>query len=157
MPGYMYYAIANSAYSNNPATCNSSAPPGPNCAFNDITLGNTLICGLSGSSCTAALTSAKIGFLSTVGYDMATGLGSVNAYNLAKQWSTVPFNSTTTTLNLSATTFAHGTPVTLSGTVSGSGTPTGDVAFIVSQGEIGVPVDLNFGNFTGPGPLDRKS
>src|SRR4029077_8729167 len=40
----------------------------------------------------------------------------------------------------------HGTGVTLSGTVTGNaGTPTGDVAFIVSQGEIGWPVDPNTG------------
>jgi len=157
MPGYIYYAIANSAYTANPATCNSSTPPAASCAFNDITLGNTLICGLSGGSCTAALTSAKIGFLSGVGYDMATGLGSVNAFNLANQWKNVAFNATTTTLNLSQTTFAHGTPITLSGTVSGSGTPTGDVAFIVSQGEIGVPVNPNTGAFAGAGAFTTLS
>jgi hypothetical protein len=148
MPGYIYYTLANNQYVNNPATCNSSGPPASNssCAFQDITTGNNLICGTS--SCTT--TPAKMGFNAATGYDMATGLGSVNAANLANQWSTVTFNSSSTTLNLTQTTFAHGTPITLSGSVSGSGTPTGDVAFIVSQGAIGDPVNPNTGALNGP-------
>jgi hypothetical protein len=145
MPGYIYYSLAAAQ---NTAACNSSTPPAPgsNCAFQDVTLGNNLICGLSGSSCTAALPAAKIGFNSAVGYDMATGLGSVNAYNLATQWKNVVFNSSSTTLNLSQTGFNHGDTITLSGAVSANaGTPTGDVAFIVSQGTIGWPVDPGTG------------
>ncbi len=131
-----------------PPACNSSTPPAPgsNCAFQDVTLGNNLICGLSGSSCTAALTQAKMGFNAGTGYDMATGLGSPNAANLANQWKNVVFNSSTTTLNLSQTGFNHGSTITLSGSVSANaGTPTGDVAFIVSQGAIGWPVDPGTG------------
>jgi hypothetical protein len=143
MPAYIYYTLAANQ---NTSACNSSTPPAPgsNCSFQDTTQGNNLICGLSGSSCTAALTSAKIGFNATAGYDMATGLGSVNAANLSSQWSSVVFNSSNTTLGLTQTSFAHGTSVTLSGAVapgSGTGTPTGDVAFIVSQGAIGDAVD----------------
>ena len=152
MPAYVYYTLAGNQ---NTANCNSSTLPGSSssCAFQDITLGNNLICGLSGSSCTAALTSAKIGFNSAVGYDMGTGLGSVNAANLSSQWSSVVFNSTNTTLNLSQSNFTHGTPITLSGAVapgSSSGTPTGDVAFIVSQGAIGDTVNVNTGALNGP-------
>ena len=100
MPAYIYYSLAAQQ---NSSACNSSSPPAPgsNCVFQDVTLGNNLICGLAGSSCTAALTSAKIGFNAGVGYDMATGLGSPNAANLANQWKNVVFNSSTTTLNLS--------------------------------------------------------
>ena len=85
MPAYIYYSLAAAAEHR---ACNSSTPPAPgsNCVFQDVTLGNDLICGLSGSSCTATLTSAKIGFNAGVGYDMATGLGSPNAANLANQW-----------------------------------------------------------------------
>ena len=146
MPGYIYYSLAAAQ---NSANCNSSTPPAPgsNCVFQDVTLGNNLICGLSGSSCTAALTQAKMGFNADTGYDLATGLGSPNAANLANQWKNVVFNSSATTLNLSQTNgINHGTGVTLSGTVSvNSGTPTGDVAFIVSQGTIGWPVDPGTG------------
>ncbi|MFZ1918734.1 MAG: Ig-like domain repeat protein [Terriglobales bacterium] len=136
MPAYQYYTLANNQYVNNPATCNSSTPPanGSNCAFQDITTGNNYICGAS----TCTTTAAKMGFAAGTGYDMATGLGSPNAANLSSQWSSVVFNSSNTTLNLSQTTFAEGTSISLSGTVaSGAGTPTGDVAFIVSSGAIG--------------------
>jgi hypothetical protein len=153
MPGYMYYTLAAAQ---NDTLCNSSTPPasGSNCAFQDVTLGNNFICGLSGSSCSATLTAAKIGFGAGTGYDMATGLGSPNAANLASQWSSVVFNSSNTALNLSQTSFQHGTSITLSGTVaagSGSGTPTGDVAFIVSQGAIGDIVNpFGDGSLNGP-------
>jgi subtilase family serine protease len=154
MPAYIYYTLAAAQSQTN---CNSANNPvnSSNCAFQDVTVGDTLICGLS--TCTASTPAAKMGFVAGPGYDLTTGLGSPNAYNLATQWGTVAFNSTTTTLNLSQTSFTHGTPITLSGTVSGSGTPTGDVAFIVSQGEIGVPVDLNTGAFAGAGAFTTLS
>ncbi len=154
---YVYYGLA--AAQNN-ATCAASALVPPNdanqtaCAFQDIQVGNTYICGTS--TCTSS-SGTKIGWPAGVGYDLATGLGSVNAYNVATQWNTVVFNSTTTTLALSQTTFAHGTPITLSGTVSGTNTPTGDVAFIVSQGEIGIPISQATGAFVGPGAFATLS
>ena len=158
MPTYMYYTLAAA---DNATNCNSANNPvnGSNCAFQDVTVGDNYICGLTGSGCSTATSNAttKIGFPAGPGYDLATGLGSPNAYNLATQWGTVPFNSTTTTLGLSQTTFAHGTPITLSGAVSGTGTPTGDVAFIVSQGEIGVPVDPVSGAFAAPGAFATLS
>ncbi len=152
-PNYIYYALAAAQ---NTANCNSITPPlaASNCAFQDITTGDNLICGTS--TCTAT-TGTKIGFLAGVGYDLATGLGSVNAANLSSQWSNVQFNSSTTTLGLSQTTaIAQGGPVTFSGTVtagSGTGTPTGDVAFILSQGAFGQTVNVNTGAWSGPSPF----
>ncbi|MFZ0314830.1 MAG: protease pro-enzyme activation domain-containing protein, partial [Candidatus Korobacteraceae bacterium] len=158
MPGYIYYTLANQQ---NDTNCNSSGPPGAgsNCAFQDITLGNNLICGLATGSCTATLTQAKIGFNAGTGYDMASGLGSPNAANLSSQWSSVVFNSSSTALNLSQTSgINHGTAITLSGTVSGNaGTPTGNVAFIVSQGAIGWVVDPNTGAPAGGVPVTTLS
>ena len=158
MPGYIYYTLANQQ---NDTNCNSSGPPGAgsNCAFQDITLGNNLICGLATGSCTATLTQAKIGFNAGTGYDMASGLGSPNAANLSSQWSSVVFNSSNTALNLSQTSgINHGTAITLSGTVSGNaGTPTGNVAFIVSQGAIGWVVDPNTGAPAGGVPVTTLS
>jgi len=149
-PNYIYYALAAAQSTTN---CNSSTPPlaGSNCAFQDITAGDNMICGTSGCS---GLT-ARMGFYAGVGYDLATGLGSVNAYNLSSQWKSVVFNSTNTALTLSKTTgIPQGTPVTISGTVapgSGSGTPTGDVAFILSQGAFGQTVDVDSGGWSVPG------
>jgi hypothetical protein len=150
-PNYIYYALAAAQSTTN---CNSSLPPlaSSNCAFHDITYGDNLVCGTS--TCTAT-TGTKIGFQAAVGYDLASGLGSVNAANLSSQWKNVVFNSTNTTLNLSKTTgIAQGTPVTISGTVapgSSSGTPTGDVAFILSQGAFGQTVNVDTGAWSGSG------
>ncbi len=64
------------------------------------------------------------------GYNLATGLGSVDAAVMVADWGNVTFKPTTTTLTPSATSFAHGTAVTLSGAVTGSTTPTGTVALM---------------------------
>jgi hypothetical protein len=149
---YVYYALADAQHTAG-LNCTSSSPSiNPGCAFHDITTGNTLICG--NAACTAA---SKLGWTAGPGYDLATGLGSPNAANLANLWSTVTFRSTNTTLNASQTTgIAHGSSVTLSGTVtpgSGSGTPTGNVTFIPSSGGLGNPQDPNSGALLNPAPL----
>ncbi len=103
--------------------CNASntvAPPASTCVFNDVTIGNNSVPGLTG-------------FNSGVGYDLATGLGSVNVTNLVNAWSAMTFNATTTTLLLNNSTgpitLPHGTSIPVNITVQGnSGTPTGDVS-----------------------------
>jgi len=149
-PNYIYYTLAAAE---NTTGCNSSLPPatGSNCAFQDITYGDNLVCGTSTCSAT---TGTKIGFQAGIGYDLATGLGSVNAANLSSQWSSVHFNSSHTTLNLSATSgLNQGDSVTFNGTVASvSGIPTGDVAFILSHGVFGNTVDVMTGTWSTPGP-----
>jgi Pro-kumamolisin, activation domain/Bacterial Ig-like domain (group 3) len=161
MPGYVYYGLAAAQ---NDTTCAASAliPPNDsnatNCVFQDIQAGNTYICATS--TCTSS-SGTKMGWASAPGFDLTTGLGSVNAYNMAKLWNTVTFTSTTTTLNLSCAPctsgIAHGTPITLSGAVSSSGSPTGDVAFIVSQGELGILVNTTSGAYALPGDFATLS
>ena len=68
------------------------------------------------------------------GYDLASGLGSVNVSTLLADWNKVTFAATTTTLTPSVTSFAHGTPITVSGTVTGTA-PTGDVALVTDSTE----------------------
>ena len=152
MPGYIYYALSAAQTE---ANCNSITPPasGAGCAFQDITTGDNYIC--AGNTCTT--TAQKMGWPATTGYDLASGLGSVNAANLSSQWKNVVFNSSNTTLGLSQSSgIAQGSSITLSGTVaagSGSSVPTGDVAFILSNGNIGSTVDIsgdaNDGAFVG--------
>jgi len=143
-----------------PTACNSSSISSANCPFQDITAGDNLVCGTVSTNqfgtatpfaatCTASTPANKMGFTSAQGYDMATGLGSVNAANLSSQWSSVHFNSSSTTLGLSSTNFNFGTNVTLTGTVAGSATPTGDVAFIVTQGVIGDTYNTETGALNG--------
>jgi len=65
------------------------------------------------------------------GYDLATGLGSVNAVNLVSNWKNVSFAESQTSMQASTASFVHGTGVNVSGTVApanGSGTPTGTVS-----------------------------
>jgi hypothetical protein len=68
-------------------------------------------------------------YTAAAGYDLASGWGSIDASLLLSNWNDVAFAPTNTTLSVSKTNFAHGTPVTVSVAVTGSGgTPTGQVA-----------------------------
>jgi hypothetical protein len=84
-------------------------------------------------NCTVATSTDRYGVLSgyagTAGYDLATGLGSVNAANLVNSWSNASFTASATTLTLSPSTITHGNQVSASVRVaSTTGTPTGSVS-----------------------------
>lgn len=99
----------------NAANCNASGIPQTSCIFNDITQGNNNVPG-------------QTGYAAGPGYDLATGLGSINITNLVNNWSGVALHSTTTQLQLSPATATHGQPVNASVTVTSSaGIPTGDI------------------------------
>ncbi len=68
------------------------------------------------------------------GYDLASGLGSVDASVLLTNWGNVKFASTATTLTPSSTSFTHGTSITVSGSVT-PGTATGNVALMTDSTE----------------------
>jgi len=154
-PNPVLYKIAATAGQ----SCNSSteALTGSTCAFNDVTKGNNSVpCAGNSTNCSSKTTGTNGVLVSpasattpawttAAGYDLATGLGSVNVANLATQWplATGTFHATTTTLTVnggtSTVTITHGTAVTANVTVtSTSGTPTGDVALIA-------PTSLNGG------------
>ena len=109
--------------------------------FHDVTTGSNVVPCQSGTpNCTlSALNDNTKGFFTlggyyaAQGYDMATGLGSVDANLLVQNWNSISFKSTSTTLALSQTSFTHGTSVKVSVGVTGSGgTPSGDVALVTS-------------------------
>jgi hypothetical protein len=86
------------------------------------------------------------GYATNAGFDLASGLGSVDAGNLVTNWNSVTFTPTTTTLTLNngnpVTNFTHGQsmPVTIKvAPQTGSGTPTGDAAILVAPGTPGNP------------------
>lgn len=134
---YVMYRLAASQIAN-PWLCNGSGTPTlpdiNNCIFNDTTVGNNAVPG----ELNYGLSTAK--YQAGVGYDLATGLGSVNVANLVKQWNTVTFNPTTTTLSLNGgkvVKVVHGVPVKVSILVapnSGSNIPTGDIALLANTG-----------------------
>ena len=102
-------------------------------AFHDITLGTSQMPCVSGSpNCANGELS---GYPATAGYDLATGLGSIDANLLVTNWnSRSKGTASTTTFTPSTTSFAHGTSVTLKTSVSGNGgTPTGDVALMTDS------------------------
>ena len=73
------------------ATCTSGAAPAGSCIFNDVTGGTIAMpCERSSLNCTVNVSSDTYGVLSgyssASGYDLATGLGSVNASNLVSNW-----------------------------------------------------------------------
>jgi trimeric autotransporter adhesin len=81
-------------------------------------------------------------FNATTGYDLASGLGSVDASVLITDWNKVSFTGTTVTLTspTAGTSVAHGTAVTFTGSVSensGSSVPTGNVAIETNSTEPG--------------------
>lgn len=83
----------------------------------------------------------------TAGYDLATGLGTINANELVSNWNSVTFAASTTTLTPSATTFTHGTSITLDGAVTpsaGGTTPTGSVALLTDSTEPGQQANTSF-------------
>jgi hypothetical protein len=143
---YVLYKLA----AQSGASCNSStaAATGNSCIFYDITKGNNSVpCWAGTPNCgTAPMNGYGVlvdpnnptnpAWTTTPGYDLASGLGSVNANNLVNAWSAAAFAPTTTTLtNLSPVSLVHGQPVSVSVTVaanSGSGTPTGSVALIAA-------------------------
>jgi subtilase family serine protease len=134
-------------------SCNSSNTPltgSATCSFYDITKGNNSVpCVGKSPNCSSTTTgtngvlvspaSATIpAWTTAAGYDLATGLGSVNVANLATQWPLAvgKFTGTTTTLTLNSgavVNITHGTPVTAKVTVtpsSGTVAPSGDVSLL---------------------------
>jgi hypothetical protein len=122
-PNYVLYRLAAAE---NLAHCNASSStlPSSTCVFNDVTVGNNSVPGEVGYATGGAL------YRSGIGYDKATGLGSVNVTNLINQWSTATFSPTTTAFAISPTAAVHGSPLNVSVNVSptsGAGIPGGFV------------------------------
>jgi hypothetical protein len=145
-PNFVLYSLASKPG----ASCASVVSPAGTCIFYDIPAqansnisvacqGGTPNCSNTSQSATAfgIMTTTTGGstpaFNTTAGYDMATGLGSVNVANLVTGWTSATFRPTTTTFSLSGgavVSGTHGALVSVSGTVkptTGTGTPTGFV------------------------------
>ena len=131
---YVLYNLA-SQQSQSGTACNAATgAPSAGCIFNDVTTSTIAMPCLNGTpNCNVSSASDRFGVLSgfgsTAGYDLATGLGSVNAANLVNNWTNSTFISTSTTLALAPTVITHGSPVSATVDVSSaSGTPTGSVS-----------------------------
>ncbi len=116
-------------------------------AFHDITTGNNQVpCTNSSPNCATSGSNNVIGYATTTGYDQATGLGSVDANNLATAFAAlVKATGTKTTLTVSpGTSVVINEAVTFTATVTPNTlttAPTGTVTFYV-DGDAQAPVTL---------------
>ena len=138
---YVLYKLAASQYAgSNTAACTSSnAAAGNACMFYDVTEGTIAVpCFAGTTDCKPATATDEFGILpgydAGSGYDLATGLGSVNAYNLVEGWdsaATTFFPTSTTIAASGPTTASYGSPLTVNVVVGAvapaTGTPSGDV------------------------------
>ena len=110
------------------------------CLFYDTVAGDNSVPGLTG-------------FTAGAGYDLATGLGSVNALNLANAWRALAPRNSTAQITATNTTTTHGQPVPVTVSVtpaSGAGTATGSFSLMSDKyGAVGDGV-LTGGSFSGP-------
>jgi hypothetical protein len=159
LANYVLYALAEAQQANTTLNglCNGSGVstlPNSACVFNDVTVGNNSVPGEVGYP--DGLYAAGAGF------DLASGLGSVNVSNLANAWSTVSsaFRTTNTTLELNSSTapisVSHGASVSVAIAVvpvTGTGTPTGTASLTTGHGvsgpSVAIPIyTLNAGSLT---------
>jgi hypothetical protein len=133
---YVLYSLASTAAN----VCSSTAATLPNaCVFYDVTKGNNSVACTGGSPNCSNTTSGQFGIMATTkggttpafnaaaGYDLATGLGTVNVTNLLKAWASPTRTPSATTLSLSPTP----TTVDASITVSGMVTPATATGLVV--------------------------
>jgi subtilase family serine protease len=137
---YILYALAaKETY----ASCNSSSftnpgtPAPASCVFYDITTGNNSVacvagspnCSNTGSSGYGVMVSGSStehgnpAFQAVAGYDLATGLGSINVANLLNSWGTITRTASATALTGASGGTPSGTAFTAKATVTP--TPTG--------------------------------
>ncbi len=108
----------------------------------DPTYGPTYGPALEGQIGAGTGSNTKADYNATTGYDLASGLGSVDATQLVTNWGNVKLGASATTLLITPpngvvlSSIPHGTALDISGTVTGT-TPTGNVALMTGSTEPG--------------------
>ncbi|MGO9087239.1 MAG: Ig-like domain repeat protein [Terriglobales bacterium] len=116
-------------------------------AFHDITMGGNNVpcveyngvftpnCGPNTGGTIDPGFNTLSGYPATTGYDLASGLGSVDANVLVSSWDSITFAPTATSLQLSSASFTHGTPVTVKVSVESSGgeKPQGGISILTNS------------------------
>jgi len=171
--GVVNYQLYQLAATQQGGSCDASQltdpTQGSSCIFHDITLGSNAVPCFQGSqdcqgtdspvpvgeSLPVALfppNSVMDGYSATAGYDLGSGLGSVDVANLVQAWGVRRTLRSATTLSVSQTTFIHGTSIELGGTVTGAfggGTPTGEVLISSNTSGAALSSPLNSGVYNG--------
>jgi len=116
--------------SQNPAACNGSNTavlPAANCLINDVTVGTNAVPGEPNYN-----TSSQT-YPATVGYDLASGLGSVNIANLVNGWSGTVVGVPSASLSPTSLTFATQTVGTASPSQTATLSNTGSAALSIAS------------------------
>jgi len=122
-----FYALAAR---DNRSSCNANTVGSGNaCNFYDITTDNNAVPCIPGDpNCTLHHTGDEVGVLngytSTVGYDLTTGLGSVNANNLVNNWHLVVTAAPTVTTGAASSVTSGGASVASTVNPNGADTKT---------------------------------
>jgi subtilase family serine protease len=116
------------------------AQTAPN-VFHDIIQGDNLVPCLPGSP---DCSSGTLGFTAGPGYDLATGLGSVDVYNLITQWNTASAPSSVQ-LTAAPGSITLGDTLQLNAAIAPSlaAVPTGTVTFMVAETVLGIAPVVN--------------
>ena len=121
---FNFYKLAAADKLSNCNATNLTNPFQPGtCSFHDVTKGNNAVPDLPGEP-------------ATTGYDLSTGLGSVNMANVVARWNVVSKLASVTQIATNSITAQHGTPVPINLMVkpkSGSGAPSGDIDVITDR------------------------
>ena len=110
----------------------AQAAPG---AFHDITSGDNIVPCTGTPDCI----NGSLGYTAGPGYDLVTGLGSVDANALVTGWNSTGV-LTTTSVTANPTSFARASSALITATVravSGNGVPTGTVTFLAGGASLG--------------------
>src|SRR5882757_2672913 len=129
--------------------------------FHDIITGNnSVVCSQGTPNCPNG---GAIGYSAATGYDLATGLGTLDVNMLVNNWASATPTGTGSTIGASLTTTTVTTTsqlcavnattlpltVTIAGSITGT-TPTGTVQFLVDNKPVGTPQPLVGGTVTFP-------
>jgi subtilase family serine protease len=152
------YALAKKSGS----SCTSGVTEAAGCIFNDVAApnihhpsgaaSNSVACKGGSLNCSVTLASGTgvlvdpahtttEAWTAGAGYDLATGLGSLNAQHLAAAWTSTSTIATSTTLSLTPVTgITHGANENVAVTVNvkastGTGIPSGDVALLATMAD----------------------
>jgi hypothetical protein len=108
--------------------------------FHDITSGNNMVpCTAGSPNCVGGTE----GYSAGVGFDLVTGLGSVDVYNLVQGWGGGSLRTSQTVVSANPLSIMTNGSTQVTATVSrtsGSGTPTGSVSFAVGSNSLGTAV-----------------
>ncbi len=126
-PNYILYQLASQQSG---SACSTAGSPA--CIFHDIQMGtNAMVCITGSAACVTNSAGDAMGILPSsqagAGFDLGSGLGSVDVSNLVSAWPAPPATKANALLSISPSSVTHGAPVQATVTVTGN-SPTGQIS-----------------------------